>query len=466
MKQKFIIYSFIFFILLGCSQNRYDIAKGLHKSGKYALSINFYDQFISYEERGSQITDAELARSECYLQLGLKAYEKFEWTLANRFFYLANSEKADSFMDNCYYELAKEAIAIDQIDTALNHFDFVLKNLKKSELIPEILYTRLNIYLNQGKKLLAYDDYNTLATLYPDDDFTKTAQPDIDKNMEFYIQDAIRYSDTEFYTIAIEKLLYLEKNPSVHKLLIQSEIANVYMKIAEIEVKKKNFIHAKRFFENALEWDKDKQNMVNDKLNSIVNSFIEKGDELVRLDKIDEALAHYREIFDIIPAHSIAKKQIEEAEKMKANYILANELISEAEKLEKNKKYADALKKYEYSNQLRRQKVTTDKIERVKNLIEAEKDPVGFARSLVTRHQGGLIASKVEEIERELKITYRDLVKSSGWRVLYAFGEFKYEIRYDITSPGKNYYFVWRVDLETGAILPLNKISEEILTIQ
>jgi len=168
MKQKFIIYSILLFLIIGCSQNKYEIGKSLHKNEKYALAINFYDQFINHEERGAKITEAELARSECYLELGKKAYEKEDWVLANRLFYLANSEKADSYMDNCYYELAKEAIEINQIDVAMEHFDFVLSYLTNSELIPEILFNRLNIYFNQGKKLLAYDDFNTLATTYPE----------------------------------------------------------------------------------------------------------------------------------------------------------------------------------------------------------------------------------------------------------------------------------------------------------
>jgi tetratricopeptide (TPR) repeat protein len=452
--------------LFGCSQNKYEIAKGLQKSGKYALAIRFYDQFINQERRGSEITIAEIERSNCYFLLGKKAYKNNDWVLANRLFYLSNSEAADSFMDNCYFELAKEAIEVNQIDTAFEHFDFILKYLTTSELIPEILFTRLNIYLNQGKKLLAYEDFNSLVESYPEHDLAVAAQPLIDKNMDYYIDDALQLSISGYPSIAIEKFLHLEKNPSVHTRKIRNEIANVYMDLAEAEIKNMNYIRAKRFFENTLEWDRNKQNAVSAKLNAIVNLFIDKGDELIQMDRIDEAIANYQEIFDIVPEHPLAIQKITEAETIKANYELAAQLIEEAFQLEKTKKFPEALRKYEQSVRLRRLSDTQQLIKRVKNLIEAEKDPIGFARSIIISYQDGLIPAKLEEIERGLEETSKGQVRSTGWRVLYAFGEYKYEIRYDITSPGKNYYFVWRVDLENGNILPLNKDSEEILSIQ
>jgi len=284
--------------------------------------------------------------------------------------------------------------------------------------------------------------------------------------MDYYLQNATQYAENDLYAVAIEKLLYLEKNPSIHQQQIKNELADVYIRMADSEIEKKNYIRAKRFFENALEWDISVKNIVDEKLNDIVELFITKGDELISAERIEEAIANYREVFDIIADHSLAKKRIANAEQIKENYDKAKELIAEAKELEKNKQFVPALAKYQQSNQLHKLQTTSDKIARVKNLIEAEKDPIGFARKIIIRYQDGLIAAKITEIERNLQEKYGESVNSSGWKVLYAFGEYKYEIRYDITSPEKNYYFVWRVDLATEEVLPLNKISEEILTIR
>jgi hypothetical protein len=36
-------------------------------------------------------------------------------------------------------------------------------------------------------------------------------------------------------------------------------------------------------------------------------------------------------------------------------------------------------------------------------------------------------------------------------------------VRYDILTPGENYYFIWQVDLLKQKVSPLNKLSEEVL---
>ena len=212
-------------------------------------------------------------------------------------------------MDNCYYELAQIAIAAGDIDTALNHFQYVIKYLTFSELIPQILFERIAIYFEQDKKFFAYDDYAFLVEKYPDDDYTFQAQPLIDNHMDYYLQDVETYKQSEHFNIALEKLLYLEKNPSKYHKQIQSEIADVYVLMAEHEIKASDYIKAKKYFEKSLEWDLTKQNLVDKRLNDVVDLFIKKGDELVKADDIDHAIDYYEEIFDIIPDHPRAKKQ-------------------------------------------------------------------------------------------------------------------------------------------------------------
>ena len=98
--------------------------------------------------------------------------------------------------------------------------------------------------------------------------------------------------------------------------------------------------------------------------------------------------------------------------------------------------------------------------------MKLKKDPIAFAKTIILNHHDGQLARKIFQIENDLEMEYGDDVKSSGWKVLYSFGKFKYEIRYDILSPEDNYYFVWRVDLENRNVSALNKLSENILSIQ
>ena len=67
------------------------------------------------------------------------------------------------------------------------------------------------------------------------------------------------------------------------------------------------------------------------------------------------------------------------------------------------------------------------------------------------------------KIESLLIEQYGDRVDSSGWKVYYSIGEYKYEVRFDLLSPEDNYYYAWRVNLKTREITSLNKISEDMM---
>ncbi|MCK4654588.1 MAG: hypothetical protein KAU01_09080, partial [Candidatus Cloacimonetes bacterium] len=95
--------------------------------------------------------------------------------------------------------------------------------------------------------------------------------------------------------------------------------------------------------------------------------------------------------------------------------------------------------------------------------LEAQKNPKVFARSIIQNYKKGIIPEKVRLMENNLIDKYGENVKSSGWKVSYAIGEYKYEVRFDILTPDENYYFAWRVNLKTQDVSPSNKVSEELL---
>ena len=97
------------------------------------------------------------------------------------------------------------------------------------------------------------------------------------------------------------------------------------------------------------------------------------------------------------------------------------------------------------------------------NIVKAEKDPKAFAEKIIKEYRKGVIPAGVRAIESSLIAQYGDRVDSSGWKVYYSIGEFKYEVRFDLLSPEDNFYYAWRVNLKTREITSLNKISEDMM---
>ena len=104
-----------------------------------------------------------------------------------------------------------------------------------------------------------------------------------------------------------------------------------------------------------------------------------------------------------------------------------------------------------------------EKIYLMNNLIRAEKNPKAFAESIIKEYKHGVIPARIRAMEKTLRDKYEDSVSASGWKVHYAIGDHKFEVRYDLLSPEENYYFAWHVNLKNRQITSLNKLSEQIL---
>ncbi len=469
MKIKKSFYSFLFvsiviaLALAGCTSN-YSVAQSLQARGKYAAAIESYDHYIKISKNGAKATEAELERSECYYQLGLKAFDSDKWKLAIRFFFLANSDKADEIMDNCYFNLADAAYQRNDYDITLQYYEMIVVNLPESELIPEILHSRIQIYMDiYNNDEAAWENYVLLNERYTGNEYIAMSQKYIDRFMERYIDNAIELQFSDGYRHALERLFYLEQYPSSFKDRIYLELSELYWKLAEQLVVEGEYVQAEETYRFVIEFDPTKEELVNARLVDICSKFMQQGDELVSDRQIDNAIGIYSRCFNIISNYEPAAMAISEANILKQNIHEANRLSLEAQEEEKKENWATALQLYRSAYRLDALSAYKDKMFLMSNMIEIEKDPVAFARRVINNYRNGLIIRRVSQLEQELVLQYQDLVSTSGWRYVLSVGEAKYEVRYDISTPEKSYFLVWLVNLKDQTVLPLNKVSEELL---
>ena len=451
-------------IMLSCSMNnKYNTAYNLYMKSNYVVAIKFYDDYIQISPNGALATKAELERSDCYYQLGYQAFHKENWLLASRLFYLANSEIADSKLDNCYYKLAEESLNINDIKTTLDYYDSIATYLTDSELIAEVLFNRIKIYIDSDEKLEAYNDYHLLWSNYPENKFTISIQPLIDNLIPYYMNQAVEFRRNADYDNALDILFKLNQYPTQFKDEILIGISDLYLLKAEDAVTEHKYTQAKEFYSKTLNYAPQKEDLINKRMDEICNEFLQEGSRLVENYKFEEAVAIYETCYELLPEYQKSTDAIEEAKKLKESYTLAFQYKNKAESHENDKEYVKALEYYRKSYSSMQMKEVQNKIYMMNNTIKAQKDPKGFALEIIQSFKKGIIKQGVNSLQADLIDKHGENVKPSGWKVSYAFGEYKYEVRFDILAPEENYYFVWRVNLQTREIVPMNKISEELL---
>ncbi len=449
--------------LAGCTSN-YSIAQSLQARGRYAAAVERYDDFIRIAKNGAKSTEAELARSECYYQLGMKSFTTDKWKLAIRFFFLANSDKADEVMDNCYFNLAQAAYDRKDFDITLSYYTMIVDNLPTSELIPEILHNRIQIFMDlKGDDVSAWANYELLNKNYPNSEFIASSQPYIDRFMNRYIDNAVELQYTEGYRVALERLFYLEQYPSSFKDRIYLELSELYWKLAEDLVDKGEYVQAEETYRFAIEFDPTKEEMVNGRLREICTKFMEEGDNLLKDRQIDQAIIMFGHCFNIIKDYEPAAIAISEANILKQKILEASRLNLEAQEAEKKEQWATALQLYRRAYKLDALQAYKDKAFLMSNMVEIEKDPIAFARRIVNNYRNGLIIRRVSQLEQEQTLQYGDLVSVTNWQYSRSIGEAKYEVRYEITTPDKSYYLVWLVNLKDQTVSPLSKVTEELM---
>jgi len=466
MKIRKLLFSLAVILLIGsCSlNNSYKRAHDLYNKENYVSAINFYDDFLELNTQGINVTMAELERSDCYFQLGMKAYEKQNWLLAIRLYYLANSVHADQYMDNCYFELAEQALQQNDQTSALEYYDYILENLSESELVPKILVSRIMISSENSKQELILSDYQLLYKNYPDYEIDEVISNIADDIIEHNIDDLQEKLSSENYEQTLSELQLLAEFPTKHLQKIDKSLARSHVFIADMELSDKNYTSVVQHLHQALDYDGSMVETVENKLLTTFQFFIDHGNDLADQLKFDEALNVLDQCLQIYPDFKPAINSRERIVQEKRSYTQAVTLEKQALEREMQKEYQEALKLYEMSyNNFQNQNVE-EKIQIMKNILRAEKDPRSFALNLIKEYRKGKILVGIGDLESELIEQYgENIVSSSGWKIQYSTGEYKYEVRYDILSPDKNYYYVWLTDLKKGIISPLNKISEGLM---
>lgn len=455
----------IFIILIsGCFLNKkYHLAHSFYTKSNYPVAIENYDIFLKKSPRSALATKAEIERSDCYYKLGLQAFAKENWILTKRLFYLANSSQADELMDNCYFEMAKIAFENNNIDSTLIIYDYIITHLTTSELIPEILYKRIKINFDLENKKHIFDDYKLLWNNYPENEFSIKSQLVINNLMPEYIDNSLTYKDTGKYEIALDLLFRMINYPTSFQDRINIEISEIYLLMANEAFTQKRFDETREYFQKTIFYNPEKETYVQDQLNNICDSFINTGNNLIEENKIDEAISIYGKAFIFIPNYPKANDAIASALDLKIKQQKSLELKNIALNYENEDDYKQALKHYKQSYSEYQTPEVKSKIFLMGNLIEAEKDPKAFAKSIILNYKNGIIPQKVNALTADLILLFGDDVKTSGWNAMYSVGKYKFEVRYDILTSEENYYFIWRVNLEDRSFVALNKISEELL---
>ena len=466
MKMKIILIILILFGVASAfcvANSKFDIAHKLYMKSNYVMAIIHFDKFLVTSQNGAFSTQAELERSDCYYQLGLKAYEKKSWLLASRLFFLSNSEIADSKLDDCYFHLAQQELKQESLTSTLEYYEKVTLFLKDSEYIPEILFNRIQIYIEMGNKLSAFNDYHFLWKNHPENSFTKEIQPFIDDIMPSFIEDALAYKDSMDYDIAVDMLSKLTPYPSKFQDDIFIHISDLYLLKSDRALSMGEYEIVKEYLDLALENDNKKKNIINNKAENICSEIIREGDALVSTFQFDEAVEIYENCFLLIPNYYRCSNIISKTKSKKQNYNSALEHENIAIQYEKDKKYASAHTHYNKSYKLFKTERVRKNLYLMSNIIKSEKNPKAFAERIIKEYKNGIIPAGVRAIESSLIAQYGDRVDSSGCKVSYSVGEYKYEVRFDLLSPEDNYYYAWRVNLKTREITSLNKISEDMM---
>ncbi len=75
-----------------------------------------------------------------------------------------------------------------------------------------------------------------------------------------------------------------------------------------------------------------------------------------------------------------------------------------------------------------------------------------------------MLNNRITQQKKQLLGRYKNSeIRDSGWKFLLSTGQYKYEARYDLMTPQETFLYVWQVSLKDRKIIPLNKISEELM---
>jgi hypothetical protein len=452
-------------LLTSCEQNRFREAELLYSQHRYAAAIEQLDSYIKTGNNGALVTRAELVRASCYYELGLAAVNKENWALAIRLLKLANTEQADLELAKVYRTLALSSYEDGDIAKTMSYLNLIIDEIFVSDLVPEILLMRIKIFLdNQADKSSAWNDYMLLYDRYPDNPYEILARPFVNRFISLNIDEAVTLAIQKQYDQAFELLFTIRRYPVGDQDRIDLEISNIYQEQAEIQVQEKNYFEANRLFLKVVQYYPSKKATIDKRLNDIAYLYIDKGNDFLRIRDFENAMLYYQKTFEIIPDFELAKNAISNLQTIRLNIKRALDLANDALRLETSKNFAEAQRLYRQAYQLDRLDEYNDRSITMGNLIEADKDPLEFTRSIILGFNNGILSRRIQAQKQELLKKYtNDEIHESGWKVLLSTGQYKYEARYDLLTPAENIYYVWQINLRDRTVIPLNKNSEKIM---
>ncbi len=452
-------------VIISCTNLPYKTALKTYKHQEYKSAIKQFDGFILQGGNPALKVKAKFYRSECYYELGKMEMGKENYKAAADLLFLANSDKADKILDNCYYEIATNYIQKKDYDSAYDYLNFIIDNLWDSELIPEILYTKIKIEFeirNNSEK--SYKVYQTLQDNFPESEPFQLSKMIVNKYMPAFIEDAKKKWKNNEFNSSLENLFEYLKYPADYKNEINFLIGNVYFSLAENLLENSKLVEAEQNFRLSEQYNTQLTRAVLDKLKQICVFHIENGDKLLAQRKIDEAIDSYKATLNIIENYELALEKISYAQNIAANIKKANDLVLQGNKYFEDKEYQKAMDIYTNAYQLDKISSIKEKINHAYTWIRITTDPEKYAVELVKRYNNGIIVKKIRETEDEaLKKFSRKDIKITPWQVFRSPAKNSYEVRYSIITPEYNYFLFWLVKLETGNIMPLNKETEDFL---
>lgn len=451
--------------LSACETNRYRRMEDMYQKGRYAGTIQEVDEFLKIAENGALATRAEMLRAESYMQLGLMAVERQNWELAIRFFKISNSPESDTHLAEIYKRLALTADSAGDNDLTVSYLNTILREIPDSRLIPEVLYRKIilyqTVYLDNQS---AWRDYRRLYDDFPDNSFEIQARNYASRLIPGFIAHARQLSDTGYYTEALGLLFEMDRYPVVDHPEMQRLISDVYQAQAEEYLVAENYMEADRLLRIALQYNPAKKAEIDARLNSITSLFIQMGDRYLAQRDFPNAMLYYTKTFEIIPDYADARAAIARLEQVQINMARAQELATQAEEMEAARRHTEALRLYQQAANLENKQEYRQKIATMQNLIEADRNPEGFAQRIVNEFRGGVLNRKIRQQIANLRTRFRqDEIRDSGWKILLSTGQYKYEARYDLLTPTDTYFYIWQVNLRDRTIVPLNRISEELM---
>jgi len=448
-----------------CEMGRLRSAEDLYNGKRYAAAIVEFDDLIKSAGNGAIVTRAELLRSASYAELGEAAIQRKNWPLAVRFLKLANSDSANMRLAEIYMNLGNEASTNGDQELAKSYLDAIIREAPNSPLIPEAIYKRLEYFLNVVRdQEAAWSDYMSLYDDYPNNPFEIEARSYVQQFIPGKLQYAALLNKQGYYADALNILFELSKYPVVDGDQLNKQISDIYQSQAEDFIVDQNYTEADRMFRIAMQYYPAKKDAINKRLQSITSLYVRQGDSLLEAGDYDNALVYYRKTFDIIPDYQPALDAINRLFTIKENIKNAAATFAEGERQEAAGKYADALKQYNAAYALNKKSEYQQKAVQMQNLIDAARNPAAFARKIIDQYRGGIINTRLREQKQLLMKQYKaSEIQDSGWQILLSTGQYKYEARYDLLTPGKAYLYLWQVNLREGSIIPLNKLSEAML---